>query len=100
MRDRLCYSLLPHSAADRTRSFRPTACAFGLFPEISTPVEKTVENRRDLLDHSAICSIFAAFTRRPGLKNARNRDFSPTSAADAPENRSPLKANPAEARFC
>jgi hypothetical protein len=63
-------------------------------------VEKTVEIPRDLLDHSAICSIFAAFAQGPALENAWNPAFSLAAAADSPENLCPLKANPAEARSC
>lgn len=45
MRGRVCYSRLPRFDTTR-RDFRIlSACPFGLFPEISTPVEKTVEIR-------------------------------------------------------
>ena len=37
----------------------PSACAFGLFPKFSTPVEKTVENRQDL----GFIRVLADFSR-------------------------------------
>ena len=37
-------------------SFRRAPCTFGLSPKFSTPVEKTVENRRDLVLFPAITS--------------------------------------------
>ena len=87
MRDRLCYSRLPRSAAGTTRTTPPPACAFGLFPEISTPVEKTVEIPRDLASCSAFILISLDFSRRRSLKRPTNRPFRHSSACEGPQNR-------------
>src|SRR6476646_9825948 len=61
-----------------------SACSFGLFPKISTPVEKTVEIPRVLLGISALGPVCEPLLFGHTSKSARIRALSPSCAFRGP----------------
>src|SRR4051812_49779774 len=70
----------------------PRECTFGLFPKISTPVEKTVEIPRDLRQCSAFSLISQRFLPGRSSRIASNRAFWTVESHQGPENRLPQGA--------
>src|SRR5437867_6394903 len=97
--DRLCYSRRP-SKERSDGNARPSPWAFGLSPKFSTPVEKTVEKRRETSGDQR---------RKPvccGSRAGRNRRIATGWASRAParsevpRNRQLRRAKPRRSRLC
>jgi hypothetical protein len=90
--DGLCYSRRP--SREPSGNTRPTPCAFGLSPKFSTPVEKTVEKRRESSPDQQAGPIFRGSLAGRNCRIATGWAFRATALSEARRNRPLRQAKP------